>query len=75
MTHRTCLMNQVKTAIRVRHYSRKTEKTYGNWIQFFIRFHHYRHPSEMSEAEVSAFLSFLDQPYYLRTPTFGTINP
>ncbi len=59
MTHGTRLMDQVKAAIRVRHYSRKTEKAYCYWIQFFIRFHHFRHPSEMSEAEVSAFLSFL----------------
>ncbi len=53
------LMDQVKTAIRVRHYSRKTEKAYCYWIRFFIRFHHLRHPAEMSEPEVSAFLSFL----------------
>lgn len=53
------LMNQVKTAIRVRHYSRKTEKAYCYWIRFFIRFHHYRHPAEMSAVEVSEFLSFL----------------
>ncbi len=59
MTHGTRLMDQIKAAIRVRHYSRKTEKAYCYWIRFFIRFHHYRHPSEMSETEISAFLSFL----------------
>ncbi len=53
------LMDQVKTAIRVRHYSRKTEKAYCYWIRFFIRFHHLRHPMEMSEPEISAFLNFL----------------
>ncbi len=53
------LMDQVKAAIRVRHYSRKTEKAYCYWIRFFIHFHHLRHPAEMSESEVSAFLSFL----------------
>ena len=53
------LMEQVKAAIRVRHYSRKTEKAYCYWIRFFIRFHRMRHPMEMSELEVSDFLSFL----------------
>ncbi|MCF6211238.1 MAG: phage integrase N-terminal SAM-like domain-containing protein [Gammaproteobacteria bacterium] len=47
------MIDQVKAAIRVRHYSRKTEKAYCYWSRLFIRFHHYRHPSEMSEPEVS----------------------
>jgi integron integrase len=53
------LMDQVRAAIRVRHYSRKTEKAYCYWIRFYIRFHQLKHPTEMSEIEVSAFLSFL----------------
>ena len=43
------LMEQVKAAIKVRHYSRKTEKAYCHWIRFFIRFHYRRHPTEISE--------------------------
>jgi integron integrase len=53
------LVDRVREAIRSRHYSRRTEKTYWYWIRFFIRFHGMRHPSEMGGAEVQAFLSWL----------------
>ena len=46
-------------AIRSRHYSRQTEKTYWYWIRYFIYFHSKRHPGEMGAAEVTAFLNFL----------------
>ncbi|MEN8214156.1 MAG: phage integrase N-terminal SAM-like domain-containing protein [Pseudomonadota bacterium] len=52
-------LDQVARAIRVRHYSIRTEKTYIDWIKRFIRFHHKRHPKEMGEAEVAAFLTYL----------------
>jgi integron integrase len=52
-------LEQVRTAIRVRHYSIRTEKTYVMWIVRFIRFHDNRHPKEMGEAEVTAFLTHL----------------
>ncbi len=53
------LRDQFRDAIRVRHYSPRTEKTYWYWIRYFIRFHKLRHPAEMSEPEVSAFLTWL----------------
>ena len=53
------LLNQVRDALRLRHYSIRTEQTYLQWIKRFILFHHKRHPSEMGEAEVSAFLTDL----------------
>lgn len=53
------LMDQVRAACARRHYSRRTTKSYSNWILRFIRFHGRRHPSEMGEAEVTAFLNFL----------------
>ena len=53
------LIDRVREAIRSRHYSRRTEKTYWFWIRFFIRYHGMRHPSEMGGAEVQAFLSWL----------------
>src|SRR5437588_588386 len=48
-----------REAIRARHYSRQTEKTYWYWIRYFIHFHGKRHPGAMGAAEVTAFLSFL----------------
>ena len=53
------LIDQFRAAIRSRHYSRRTEKTYWYWIRWFIRFHGTRHPAEMGAGEVTAFLSWL----------------
>ncbi|HID29220.1 MAG TPA: integron integrase [Desulfobacterales bacterium] len=53
------LLDQVRAAISIRHYSLRTEQAYVGWIRRFILFHDKRHPSEMGEAEISAFLSHL----------------
>jgi integrase len=52
-------LDQVRRAIRVRHYSIRTEQSYLHWIKRFILFHDKRHPSTLGEAEVAQFLSFL----------------
>jgi hypothetical protein len=49
------LRDQFRKAIRVRHYSPRTEKTYWYWIRYFIRFRKLRPPSEIPEPEVSVF--------------------
>ena len=49
----------VSDAIRVRHYSRSTEKAYIGWVKHFIYFHNKQHPREMGAQEVSAFLTYL----------------
>jgi hypothetical protein len=43
------LLDQIRHAIRTRHYSPRTEETYVHWIRRFIFFHNKRHPSEMAE--------------------------
>ena len=53
------LLEQVKQAIRTRHYSDRTEKAYVHWIKRYIFFHNKRHPQEMGEAEIAQFLSSL----------------
>ena len=53
------LLDRVREAIRARHYSRSTEKTYIHWIKRYVFFHGKRHPAEMGAAEVSAFLTSL----------------
>lgn len=53
------LLDQVREAIRVRHYSIRTEQAYVGWIKRFIFFHGKRHPGDMGKAEISAFLSHL----------------
>ena len=53
------LLEQVRTALRTRHYSLRTEATYLSWIKRFILFHGKRHPRDMGVQEVHQFLSHL----------------
>jgi integron integrase len=53
------LLDQVRQAIRVRHYSRRTEEAYVGWIRRFIVYNGKRHPAEMGGAEVTRFLTQL----------------
>jgi hypothetical protein len=53
------LMTRVRRAIRVRHYSRRTEKAYVGWIKRYVFFNGTRHPDQMGEHEVMLFLSDL----------------
>jgi integron integrase len=53
------LLDQVRAAIRVRHFSIRTEQAYLHWVREFILFHNKRHPSDMGQPEVTAFLSHL----------------
>src|SRR5438876_9249477 len=53
------LLDRVRSAIRLRHYSPRTEVAYVGWIRRFVIFHHKRHPREMGDAEVGQFLTYL----------------
>lgn len=53
------LMVRLREALRVRHYSLRTEQAYADWAKRYIRFHGLRHPMEMGSAEVMAFLTYL----------------
>jgi integron integrase len=53
------LLDQVRETIRARYYSRRTEEAYVHWIKRFIYFSGRRHPRELGEAELTAFLSHL----------------
>jgi len=53
------LLDQVRAAIRARHYSRRTERAYVGWIRRFILASGTRHPSGMGASEVTAFLTTL----------------
>jgi integron integrase len=53
------LLALVSEAIRRRYYSRRTEQAYVHWIKRFIYFHGKRHPRDMGEGEVTAFLNDL----------------
>ncbi len=52
-------LDQLRAFIRTKHLAYRTEKTYVSWVARFIRFHKMRHPDEMGEAEIEAFLNYL----------------
>ena len=52
-------LESVRNCIRAMHYSIRTEDAYLFWVRRFILFHRKRHPQEMGESEVAAFLSHL----------------
>ena len=52
-------MDLVRNALRVRHYSLRTEQSYTQWIKRYILYHNKRHPGEMGKSEISDFLSYL----------------
>ena len=54
------LLEQLRQALRSRrHYSRRTDQTFCQWVKRFIYFHKVRHPARMAEPEISAFLTHL----------------
>jgi integron integrase len=53
------LLDHVRDAIRLKHYSIRTEESYVTWIKRYILFHNKRHPKEMTTAEIEAFLTHL----------------
>jgi len=53
------LMARVRTAIRLRRLSARTEEAYVSWIRRYILFHRKRHPADLGPAEIAAFLTWL----------------
>jgi integron integrase len=53
------LERRVREAIRLRHFSRRTEKAYLSWIRRFVAFHQGGDPTTMGLREVSFFLRHL----------------
>jgi integron integrase len=51
----------VREQIRLRHYSLRTEKTYLGWVRRFVEFSGFRHPRDLSAADVTLFLTHLAQ--------------
>src|SRR5712691_1731118 len=59
MTNHPKLLDRYRAALRVRHYSIRTEESYTSWVRRFILFHGKRHPAAMGADEVNAFLTSL----------------
>jgi len=53
------LLDQVAFCCRRRHYSKRTAEAYVYWVRRFVLFHGKRHPRELGEEQVRAFLDHL----------------
>jgi len=53
------LLDEVRERIRSMHYSIRTEEAYLYWIKGYIRFHALRHPRDMGQPELEAYLAWL----------------
>jgi integron integrase len=53
------LLDQVRAAVRVRHYSPSTEKTYVAWVRRYVLHHGKRHPRDLEARHVASFLTHL----------------
>ena len=54
------LLDRLREALRSRHYSRRTEQSYCHWVKRFIFFDTKRHPADMAEHRINAFLTQAD---------------
>ena len=53
------LLDQVRDAVRLKHYAYRTEQSYVDWVRRYILFHNKSHPKDMGENEVREFLTYL----------------
>jgi integron integrase len=53
------LLDQVRAAVRARHYSRRTERAYVGWIRRFIVASGTRHPATLGASDITSFLTTL----------------
>jgi len=53
------LLDQYREALRLKHYSSRTEETYVLWVREYILYHNKRHPAQMSVPEINQFLTHL----------------
>jgi len=63
------LLDQLRLALRARHYSKRTEQAYCLWVRRYIHFHDLRHPAEMAEPEINA------SSHTWRSPTSQRLDP
>ncbi len=61
--------DRLRTALRARHYSLRTEEAYVGWVKRYAAFHGERPPDELGEAEINAFLSHLAARQHIAAST------
>src|SRR3972149_1577062 len=65
------LLTRMRSKLRLGHYSQRTEQAYLGWVLRFVRHHRWRHPADLGETDVIAFLGHLAQERRVAVPTQG----
>src|SRR4051794_33491394 len=63
------LLDEMRNILRRRHYSIRTEQSYIDWVRRFILFHQKRHPQDLAEPEITAFLTSLARDGHVAAST------
>ncbi|MGA9192209.1 MAG: integron integrase [Anaerolineales bacterium] len=53
------LLDRLRHVLQRKHYALSTERAYVNWVRRYILFHKKRHPAQLGQSEIEAFLTFL----------------
>ncbi|MBI4541487.1 MAG: phage integrase N-terminal SAM-like domain-containing protein, partial [Gemmatimonadetes bacterium] len=61
----------MRSKLRPGHYSRRTEQAYVGWVIRFVRHHRLRHPAQLVEQDVMAFLQHLAEERRVAAATQG----
>lgn len=65
------LLERLRSELRVRHYSVRTEEAYVAWVRRFVRFHGLKHPAQLGSEAISVFLTHLATVDRVAAPTQG----
>lgn len=65
------LLQQLQSNMALRQMSPRTIAAYASWVRRYVRFHRLRHPAEMGDAEVRAFLTWLVEQRRVSQSTQG----
>lgn len=68
----SAFLTYISELMTTKRYAKRTIKCYLYWIKFFILYHHKRHPNEMGDKEVEAFLSYLSNERHVAVKTQAT---
>jgi hypothetical protein len=69
------LLDRVRTAIRMRGYSLRTEEAYVGWIRRFIFFHGKQHPADIGPQAITPFSTTQIYTHVLNRPGMNVRSP
>ncbi len=63
------LLDQLRTAAALRHFSPRTVEAYSHWVKRYVIFHKTQHPSTLSAPHVQQFLAYLAESLKVSSST------